>query len=78
MAGVYPPDTVTLIGSETVDIREGADLDIRAITADGQEHLEADTDAAASVALAEGTESVFIWLCTADGRCVNYEAEVRS
>lgn len=115
MTGVYPPASVTLVGSERVEvpftsrectrynqdsfeedhpvlrpgldgrmdvevgIRDGTVLDIRASTVNDEVHLEVvREDKGASVSLPEGTRSVFIRMCTADGRCANYEADVAS
>lgn len=62
-----------------VEMRDGAELDVRAVTAGDQVHLDAAVDGdAASVTLPEGTESVIVRMCTADGRCANYEADVGS
>lgn len=76
--------SVLLVGPDRdmrvdVEIREGAALDIRAVTVDEEVHLDADSDEdGAFVSLPEGTESVFVRMCTADGRCANYKADVGS
>ena len=60
-----------------VELRDDPTFELRAETATEQLTLDAEVqDDALKVRLPDATESLWIRLCTGDGRCANYEATV--
>ncbi|MGD2103319.1 MAG: hypothetical protein PVG83_13900 [Acidimicrobiia bacterium] len=62
-----------------VEIRDDPVFDVRAFTESEQVSLESEGEGdSLTVRLPRKTQRLLVRLCTSDGRCANYEAEVES
>jgi hypothetical protein len=61
-----------------VAVKDGGELEVRALTPKGERRLDVDADGQSHTVapLPEESTGLFIRLCTNDGRCANYEVSL--